>query len=359
MPRIKKPVLLFLCLVLLFALFGKGVLQPAVAAQRKIAVPEYFYGKRGFLELKSNTVRVPCPPRRVVVLWPYVAELLKALGAEKTVVAVCDNAKEKEWPPYVNKLPTVGKGYQPSVEKILALRPDLVVGYIKPGSATRTQLERAGIPCLNIWGYHPPLLSKEVQTLGLVFDRRTAAWELASYIDKWLNKVQQRTKTLSSKQKPKVYWEWGATPWKSVGLGSTGDLYIKWAGGTNIAPEQGSAWPVVSPEWVAAQNPDVVIKCVSAPESGWKGDAKALEKIRKELMNRPALRNSNAVKKGRVYLIDGMIMYGPREVVGLCYVAKWLHPELFRDVNPKAVHREMLKKFYGEELRGLWVYPSK
>ncbi len=336
-----------------------SVFPAFAAASRKVAVPEYYYGKRGFLELKSDTVRVPSPPRRVVVLWPYTAEILKALSAEKTVVAVCDNAKEKEWPPYVKKLPTVGNGYQPSVEKILALRPDLVVGYIKPGSSIRTQLERAGIPCLNIWGYHPPLLSKEIQTLGLVFDRRTAARELAGYIDKWLNMVQGRTKKLSAKQRPKVYWEWGETPWKSVGSGSTGDLYIKWAGGRNIATEQGSSWSVVSPEWVAAQNPDVVIKCVSAPQSGWNGNAKALERIRKELMNRPALRNSNAVKKGRVYLIDSTVMYGPREVVGLCYLAKWLHPELFRDVNPEAVHREMLKKFYSDNLKGIWAYPSR
>ncbi|MEW6171519.1 MAG: hypothetical protein AB1510_00415 [Bacillota bacterium] len=41
----------------------------------------------------------------------------------------------------------------------------------------------------------------------------------------------------------------------------------------------------------------------------------------------------------------------PRGAAGECYIAKWLHPELFRDVNPEAVHKEMLEKFYGEELR--------
>ncbi|MEW6183922.1 MAG: hypothetical protein AB1500_12255 [Bacillota bacterium] len=41
----------------------------------------------------------------------------------------------------------------------------------------------------------------------------------------------------------------------------------------------------------------------------------------------------------------------PRGAAAECYIAKWLHPELFRDVNPEAVHKEMLEKFYGEELR--------
>lgn len=347
---------------LLLAVFMVAVtVYPVQAAtSKRITVSEYYYGtKSGWKELKSNAVRVPSPPRRVVVLWPYTAEILKVLGAEKAIVAVCDSVKEKNWPPYVSKLPSIGKAGRPSVEKIISLHPDLVVGYIPRGSSQRNQLERAGIACLCINGYYPPILSKEVRTLGTVFNRNSAAQNLASYIDKWLNMVQKRTEKLSAKQQPKVYMEWGSTPWQPAGPGSTGDLYIKWAGGKNITSSLGIPWPVVSPEWVAAQNPDTIIKCVSPPQSGWKGDAKALEKVRKELMNLPALRNSNAVKKGRVYLIDSTVLYGPREVVGLCYLAKWLHPELFRDVNPEAVHREMLKKFYSDNLKGIWAYPSR
>lgn len=82
-----------------------------------------------------------------------------------------------------------------------------------------------------------------------------------------------------------------------------------------------------------------------------------MEEVRKKLMSHPALRGTNAVKKGRVYLIDSTVLYGPREVVGLCYLAKWLHPELFRDVDPEAVHKEILKKFFDDDLKGVWVYP--
>lgn len=42
----------------------------------------------------------------------------------------------------------------------------------------------------------------------------------------------------------------------------------------------------------------------------------------------------------------------------LYYLAGWFHPDIFKDVGPEAVHREMLKKFYHEELRGIWVYPE-
>lgn len=78
-----------------------------------------------------------------------------------------------------------------------------------------------------------------------------------------------------------------------------------------------------------------------------------------QIMNRPALKNTNAVKNSRVFLISSRITCAPRGAAGELCIAKWLYPELFRDVNPEAVHREMLEKFYHEELRGVWVYPEK
>ncbi|MCL6449421.1 MAG: hypothetical protein K6U04_14965 [Armatimonadetes bacterium] len=45
-------------------------------------------------------------------------------------------------------------------------------------------------------------------------------------------------------------------------------------------------------------------------------------------------------------------------MVGLISLARWFHPELFADVDPVVVHREMLQKFYGLELEGVWSYPD-
>lgn len=75
-------------------------------------------------------------------------------------------------------------------------------------------------------------------------------------------------------------------------------------------------------------------------------------------MSRPGLKETDAVKNGRVYLVSDMITCAPRGAAGLYYLAGWFHPDIFKDVDTKAVHREMLKKFYGEELSGIWVYPE-
>ncbi|AEG15763.1 ABC-type transporter, periplasmic subunit [Desulfofundulus kuznetsovii DSM 6115] len=332
---------------------------PAVAAQQKrITVTEYFVTPKG--EIEKRAVRVPCPPRRVVVLGAYPAEMIKALGVEKAVVAVDESTKNNtRWPEYVLKVPHVGSSFTPSVEKIVALKPDLVIeAFMKPEQ--RNQLTRAGIPVLKIYGYKTEVLTREIRTLGLVFNRQERANAYAAYIEKHWQTVQERTKKLSSRQKPKVYWEYSYGAGNTGGPGSGLHPLIKWAGGINVAADLGIANPVVSPEWLAAKNPDVIIKYVGREHAGWTvSDTKKLEELRRQLMSRPGLKNTNAVKHGRVYLISDLITCAPRGAAGEYYVAKWLHPELFRDVNPEAVHREMLKKFYGEELKGVWVYPSK
>ncbi|AZK59723.1 ABC transporter substrate-binding protein [Candidatus Desulforudis audaxviator] len=346
--------------VLAAVLLAAGVLPAVAAQQKRITVTEYFVTPQG--EIEKRAVRVPCPPNRVVVLGAYPAEMLKALGVEKAVIAVDEHTKNKtQWPEYVLKVPDVGRSFTPSVEKIIALKPDLVIeGFMRP--ELRSQLTRAGIPVLKIYGFRTELIPTEIRTLGLIFDCRARANSYAAYIEKQWNTVKERTKNLTSRQKPKVYWESSLGDWRTFGPGSGAHPLIVWAGGINIAAEQRLSYPTVTPEWVAAKNPDVIIKYLKREQAGWtiegtKEDMQRLEELRRQIMTRPALRHTNAVKHGRVYLISDLISCAPRGAAGEYYIAKWLHPELFRDVNPEAVHREMLKKFYGEELRGVWVYP--
>lgn len=301
---------------------------------RWITVAEYFVTPRG--EVEKRAVRVPCPPQRVVVLGGYPAEMIKALGVEKAVVGIDEYTKSTtQWPEYVLKVPDVGRASTPSVEKIVALKPDLVIeAFMKP--ELRSQLTRAGIPVFRIYGYKTELLPAEIRSLGMIFNCRARANSYAAYIEKQWNTVKERTKKLTSRQKPKVYWESSFGDWRTLGPGSGAHPLIIWAGGINIAAELGLSYPTVTPEWVAAKNPDVIIKYLKRKQAGWtiKGTKEAmqrLEKIRRQIMNRPALRHTNAVKHGRVYLISDLITCAPRGAAGEYYIAKWLHPELFKE----------------------------
>ena len=71
------------------------------------------------------------------------------------------------------------------------------------------------------------------------------------------------------------------------------------------------------------------------------------ETARDELMSRPALQDTTAVKEGNVYIYDGAIYWGGMEcVVGYLQLAKWLHPSLFEDID-HAIHQQMMTEFFG------------
>ena len=85
-----------------------------------------------------------------------------------------------------------------------------------------------------------------------------------------------------------------------------------------------------------------------------------MKAARDEIMEREGLRTVRAIKEGNVYVLHTSVVAGQRQVIGLCYLAKWFHPELFPELDPGAVHQEMLKKFFGlePEPEGMWGYPE-
>ena len=81
--------------------------------------------------------------------------------------------------------------------------------------------------------------------------------------------------------------------------------------------------------------------------------------LRDAILARPELADVKAVKDGRVYLVSGEIRYGVRSVICQLYLAKWFYPELFDDVDPEDVHKELAEKFYGLSLGdGVYTYPT-
>ncbi|MDP3044316.1 MAG: copper amine oxidase, partial [Bacillota bacterium] len=83
----------------------------------------------------------------------------------------------------------------------------------------------------------------------------------------------------------------------------------------------------------------------------------AMAKKRAEMKSRPGWQKMTAVQEERIYLLSSEIYTGPRMIVGIASFARWLYPELFRDIDPGAIHKEMLAKFHGIELKGAYAYP--
>ena len=343
-----------LALVLLAAMAigcGRQGSEVPSSEQKKVVVTD----------LMDRQVEIKSPPGRVIVLQygGALGEIITALGVEKMVVGVDDKTKSQvRWPLWVVSVPSVGDAGNPSIEKIVSLKPELVIAWsLKPELLAK--LEQAGIPAVFGYGMGGKKLLPSITSMGEVFQRQERANQLLGYIQKQYDDVAQRTKGLAAEQRPKVYLE-GSTQWQTFGRDREESWLVDRAGGVNLIKEQTAGHPVINSEWILQANPDVIVKMVQSSElAGFDVTSTAgMEAVHDEICSRAGLAGTRACKEHRVYVV-GDFVRTTRSAGGIWYLAKWLHPDLFKDVDPEAAHRSMLKEFFGQELRGKWVYPER
>jgi len=342
-----------------------AVLMLAVYACRGSAQAGTAPGKESSIvvtDSRGRSVEVSLPVRRVVTLSSDAAEIIRALGAAERIVGVSSTtAKKKTFWPELSKVAVIGHAFRPNYEKVAQLRPDIVVAYggMRPGPECEEKLSHFGITVLRLDCYRPATLAHDIRALGKILEREGAAEALVSTIEKYTSLVKTRLAGLPQHKWPRVYTE-GYSDFRANGPGSGGHEMCVFAGGRNIAATLSVPYPTVSSEWVIEQNPQIILKAVSS-STGAGGyecrDPSIMAAIRRRIMQRTGWAQIDAVKSGRVYLVSADVWLGPASFVALLQVAKWFHPALFDDVDPRAVHREYLKRFHGLTRTGVQFYP--
>lgn len=304
----------------------------------------------------GRSIQVPYLPQRIISVNSDVSEVICALGESDKIIGVSNTT---EFPLILKNKAKVGEAFTPSTEKIVALKPDLVLGYssfLKPEIIT--QIEQAGIPVVVLDCYKLKTLKQDILTLGKILGKEQQAEEYNSMLEKYEKMIAERINKLPPAEKPLTYVE-SYSDYSTVATGIGGADLLKAAGGINAAKALQNDYPKVSAEWVVTQNPQVIIKAVgSRVLSGYGQSSADLEKEYARIMSRTGWEKIDAVQQKRVYLISNDIWVGPRGVVGIAYLAKWLHPDLFQDLDPEAIHRDILKKYHHLELKGNWIYPN-
>jgi iron complex transport system substrate-binding protein len=243
-------------------------------------------------------------PQRIVSLVPSVTETLFAIGAGPQVVAVSSYDRE---PPEVSRLPRVGALIDPDVERILSLRPDLVVIYASQADL-REQMRRAGI---RTWPYaHAGLadVTRTVRELGVVAGHPTEADALATSVERRLAEVR----AAAGRPRPKVLLVFGREPlalrniYASGGVGFLHDL-VETAGGTNVFGDVQRESVQATTELILARAPDVIVEL----RAEGLGDASRQEGERDVWSRLAAV---PAVRSGRIYFLEGseFVVPGPR-----------------------------------------------
>ncbi len=307
----------------------------------------------------GHSVAVDAPIKSVVSLAAGASEIICALDGGQSLVGRSTNS---DFPPYLENVSEVGKSsYTPDIERILELDPDLVVADTMISDADKKTLEDEGIPVMEEKFIDPTRTLVVMENLGEMMGKEEKAKELIDFIESYQDLIQDRiqnTTTDSDSDKPAVFFEWYGTPYHTVSSSGSYHNFIAFAGGSNVAADLGNesnSYPDVSPEWVVDIDPDVILQSEPSANAYTRDDLKAL---RDEIISRPELQDVKAVKSDQVYVMSGKITSGIRSIVGELYLAGWLYPELFEDVDPESVHRELLQKFYGLELEGAYAFPS-
>ena len=333
------------------------------------------------IDTKDQIVTVNKPIERIVVGSCPILETLRSIKMPIEIVVGVDCVAQDFWGgterethhkiffPEYSDLPCIGTIFEPDTESILDLYPDVVLldSGSKTGSgcdAASNVLKSAGITVFRFdcSCKDPALYMAEVKKLAYILGRQVESGEFLDFYEGHLNRVIETVTEISEDEKPTVYFE--SSKYQSYAKFGRIDV----AGGIDIFP---NAWGKIDPEAVIALDLDIIIKRASTDISGYHLDADdtaGMKQLRDEMMSRPELQRVSAIKTGMVYLISGSIStyswadYGSRQFLQHLYNAKWFHPELFKDLNPQAIHQEYLTRFQGLDIdldkTGVFVYPE-
>jgi iron complex transport system substrate-binding protein len=243
----------------------------------------------------------------------------------------------------------------PDFELIMELEPELVIADTMLSEEDRKVLEEDGIAVVVERFIDPNRTLLVIENLGRALGKEERASELAGQLKGYHDLIKERISGTSSEERPTVFFEWLGKPYHSASNGTSYDNFIDFAGGVNIAANESVDYPDVSPEWVIEKDPDVILHILGSSKDYTEEE---LEQWRDEIISRPELQNSRAVKEGRVYVLSGTVATGVRSAIGELYLAKWFYPELFEDIDPGVEHEKLIKEFYNMKLEGGYAYPS-
>jgi iron complex transport system substrate-binding protein len=262
-------------------------------------------------------------PARIVSLVPALTEMFFAIGAGPQVVGV---GSFDTYPPEIKALPRVGALLDPDTERILSLRPTLVVTYGSQAEL-QTQFARAGIKSYVYRHGGIATIFQTMRDLGDTTGRRPQADAVVRDLQTRLDQIRARVK---GRQQPRVLLVIGRQPktlreiYVSGGRGFLHEM-LEVAGGRNVFAEVARESLQPSQETLIARAPDVINELrVEAmfPAAEVASDTA----VWSTLGSIPAVRNR------RVHVLTGqyLVVPGPRFVQATEMLARTLHPEAYR-----------------------------
>ena len=269
----------------------------------------------------ENTATLSGRPERIISMAPNLTEILFAIGLGDKIVGV---AAGSDYPPAAVSKPEMGSFWQPSIEAVIAAKPDLIItlGFSQQKNLAQ-RLERVGYSSLTVNIEKISELSEAIARIGEATGTGPQADELVRTIGE---KLENLSALVGARKKVKVLWVVQREPLRVAGRDTFVNEMIELAGGENAIGPTVQKYPPIGSEYVYACGADVIIEPAMT--------TKDLEVQRDSALKYwSRFKNVAPVKNGRIYVIDGDVVsrLGPRLYEAVETIAICLRPQLFEN----------------------------
>ena len=342
-------------------------------------------------DIAGRQVEVETPVQRVILgegRQAFFTAVLETENPFARVVGWRDDLKQADPDSYaayqakfpqIDAIPTFG-GFKEGtfdIEQAASLHPDVMILNLEAKAATdeagyEEKLAAVGIPIVYVDFREKPFehTAKSMELIGQLYGKEARAAEFNAFFTAEMNKVRDVIADQANLPRPLVFVEraggYSEDCCMSFGAENYGRM-VEEAGGVNMAkPFIPGTFGTVNAEQIVASDPEVVIVTggnweAYVPGGAWVGvapgaDTAAAKAKLDGLMQRPAFAGIKAMKTGQVHAIWHQFYNNPYSFVAVQQIAKWLHPELFADLDPEATLKELHARFLPIDYRpGYWV----
>ncbi|MCW4456497.1 ABC transporter substrate-binding protein [Flavobacterium sp. MXW15] len=351
---------------LLLSILWAALALPAMAAEivdlrgRKVTVPDQI--KKISIDDGRYLVALALiqpDPVKVLAAWPRdinrigeetYAEYLKKFPALRTLPQVASSAGSF------------------NLESVLAAAPDVAVVSLGngPSDAQVAQLQAAGIPVVFIDFFTNPFKNQErsLRILGRLTGGQAKAEDFIAFRRQRLETISRRVAALAPDARPSVFLEAHAGMTRdccnSPGKGNVGD-YIEFVGGHNIGADVlKGPFGKLNLEYVISRDPKVYIATGGAHLEKSGGlvlgvgyDAARARASLAAITRRQGIAQLSAVKTGNAHGLAHQLINSPIDIVAIEVFARWVHPELFQDLDPARTLQEINRRFLAVPYHGV------
>lgn len=338
---------------------------------------------RDIVDIRDRTVTIPDQVQKISIddgRYLFALALIQSDPTRFLVAWPKDTHRvgQKIYEQMVGKFPALpslrqvaSSAGQFDLESVLDAAPDVAVISLGSGptDAQVAQLQSAGIPVVFIDFFTNPFKNQEqsLRLLGQLTGGEAKAKEFIAFREQRLQTIAKRVAGMPSDERPTVLLEAHAGMsgdcCNSLGKGNIGD-YIDFVGGHNIGADVlKGTFGKLSLEYVISRDPDVYIATGGAHLAKSNGLVLGVgytpEQAHASLVTvsqRQGIAQLTAVKTGRAHGLAHQLINSPIDIVAIEAFAKWVHPELFSDIDPEKTLEEINRRFLSIPYGGTnWV----